>query len=257
MQTGLIFLCIARAVGFFSLQYKMSTTFNFSIVNRPPAGISMQRADPGKKGAVGYPGSKPCCNQFRGLNMYRKTLTCGTCETTTQIYKDNAALCPADVCYTPPLIKSKNNNTINGITTPDVSYNYTSHQYLRRKCKSYVTNNSTLEYDNVTHLARTPCCSDACSTDTISQAKNACCITYKPNNTPFMVQGAVESSNRLERLKYDTISRGRTVSASEPNGCCGTRLYSSQTQNINIHKKFPCSRRLDVLRQNKVVCTKH
>ena len=201
----------------------MSATFNFSIVNRPPAGISMQRADPGKKGAVGYPGSKPCCNQFRGLNMYRKTLTCATCETTTQIYKDNASLCPADVCYTPPIIKSKNNNTVDGVTTPDLLYNYTSHQYLRRKCKSYVTNNSTLEYNNVTHLARTPCCDEACST-----------ITYKPNNTPFMVQGAVESSDRLERLKYDTISRGR-------NGCCGTRLYSSQTQNIDIHKKFPCN----------------
>jgi hypothetical protein len=246
-------------MSFFSLQYKMSATFNFSIVNRPPAGISMQRADPGKKGAVGYPGSKPCCNQFRGLNMYRKTLTCRPCETTTQIYKDNASLCPADVCYTPPTIKSKNNNTIDGVTTPDLLYNYTSHQYLRRKCKSYVTNNSTLEYDSATHLARTPCCDEACATGTASQAKNACCITYKPNNTPFMVQGAVESSNRLERLKYDTISRGRTYDTTYQgrNGCCGTQPYSSQTQNINIHKKFPCSRRLDILRQNKVVCTKH
>ena len=153
--------------------------------------------------------------------MYRKTLTCGTCET-TQIYKDNASLCPDDVCYTPPIIKSKNNNTINGVTTPDTSYNYTSHQYLRRRCKSFVTNNSTLEYDG-TSLARSPCCNETCST-----------ITYKPNNEPFMVQGAVESSSRLERLKYDTISQGR-------NGCCGTRLYSDQTQNINIHKKAPCN----------------
>jgi len=222
----------------------MSATFNFFI--RPPAGVSMQRADPGKKGAVGYPGSLPCCNQFRGLNMYRKTLTCDTCETNEKIYKDPASLCPAGVCYTPPLIKTKNNNTVDGVTIPDASYNYTSHQYLRRKCKSYATNNSTLEYDSATHLARSPCCEETCSS-----------IIYRPNNTPFMVQGAVASSNRLERLKYDTISRGRTVSASEPNGCCGTRLYSSQTQNIDVNKKFPCSRRLDMLRQNKTVCTKN
>lgn len=211
----------------------MSNAYFLSIYGQKYA---QQRSDPGKKGAVGTSGSQPCCNQFRGLNLYRNTLVCDSsrCEI-TKVYKDNLSQCAAELCYR-PTAKTILNNTVNGVTVPDTSYNYSSYQYLRRKCKSYETNNSTLEYDNITHTARSPCCNETCSS-----------VVYKPSNTSFKVQGAVESSNRLERLKYETISRGR-------NGCCGTRLYSSQTQNIDINKKFPCSRRGDVLRQNNTVC---
>ena len=51
----------------------MSKAFFLPISGRR---YTKQRADPSKKGAVGTPGSKPCCNQFRGLNMYREKLVC-------------------------------------------------------------------------------------------------------------------------------------------------------------------------------------
>ena len=53
----------------------MSKAFFLPISGRT---YTKQRADASKKGAVGYPGSQPCCNQFRGLNMYRNTLVCET-----------------------------------------------------------------------------------------------------------------------------------------------------------------------------------
>ena len=46
-------------------------------------------------------------------------------------------------------------------------------------------------------------------------------VSYKPKNKEFMTNGAVSSSSRLGRVKYDAITRGNC----EKNGKCST--YSS------------------------------
>ena len=44
---------------------------------------------------------------------------------------------------------------------------------------------------------------------------------FKPNNERFMVQGAVDSSDRITRLKLDTIRSGRRCGPSELQACRG------------------------------------
>ena len=63
-------------------------------------------------------------------------------------------------------------------------------------------------------------------------------VTYKPKNKEFMTNGAVSSSSRLGRVKYDAITRGNC----EKNGKCST--YSSFYRGgiltpVNGNARFP------------------
>ena len=53
----------------------MSNAFFLPIYGR---NYIKQRSDTSKKGAIGTSGTKSCCNQSRGLNIYRNTLVCDT-----------------------------------------------------------------------------------------------------------------------------------------------------------------------------------
>lgn len=49
------------------------------------------------------------------------------------------------------------------------------------------------------------------STSILPDVSNTCnLIIYKPNNSDFSIQGAVDSSTRLERLKYNTITNNNS-----------------------------------------------
>lgn len=80
-------------------------------------------------------------------------------------------------------------------------YFQTNFSYLQNRCKTY--KQKSFNFKNV---------SDA-SPDSVEYDANCCpsdsrCkkTIYKPNNSKFAVQGAVDSSSRITRLKLDTIN---------------------------------------------------
>lgn len=66
------------------------------------------------------------------------------------------------------------------------------------------------------------CCSDKCSKRQIT--------IYKPNNVQFQQQGAVSSSGRLAKLKYDTITK---------NGASFRSAYGAQAANAGKYTASP------------------
>lgn len=161
------------------------------------------------------------------------------------VYKDNYAkscgsyrkegVASNDFCYN-NVIKSVQN--INGQINQ--AYNYTSAQYYSRFCANDCSNN--------------------------------CNIVYKKNNPKFSTQGAVSGGSRLNRLKYQTITKSQQVvnhnkkivsnkvNGSQPvsiyrntypiykqnlNGLvkCNTRAYNGARQNCPIpFNKNDCKR---------------
>ena len=91
-------------------------------------------------------------------------------------------------------------------TNMDRNYNQTTDEYLRNKCKSFEAN-STRVVDDVNHdsskglYGRNHTTCSTCSKP----------LVHKPTNKAFDVRGAVSSSSRLDRLKYETIT-GKTNS---------------------------------------------
>ena len=107
------------------------------------------------------------------------------------------------------------------------SYNFDSRSYLRSRNKSYTTNQIGAMKPNITYSkpSSSGCCREAIpySDDnaTGTQIRSSfvfppptgelCSsrpvdIIVKPNNIQFFKQGAVSSSSRVERLKYNTVS---------------------------------------------------
>uniref|UniRef100_A0A6C0KGJ1 Uncharacterized protein n=1 Tax=viral metagenome TaxID=1070528 RepID=A0A6C0KGJ1_9ZZZZ len=214
---------------------------NYSFRNRF---LINQRSNPNTSGVVGTSGSNMYTN--RGLNIYRKTLDCTNCakNETTEIYKDSLALCAENpnCSYYDPVIKSINNK--NGVKNYNYSYSY--NEYLKRRCRTYEQNDFHFQYNDTDYSGKANCpraCGDTASVD------NCRTVIYKPNNKPFSQQGAVSASNRIQRLKYDTI-------ASDLN----TNGYSSyfaggQTGFINVKKNsLVCTNYLGRYRDNKRVC---
>ena len=181
----------------------------------------------------------------RGLPIYR-WMSCD-CSTpapkfVTAINKDNMSQCTtSDACYNPLIKSTINSRKPDGTYTNDNKYSYSNSQYLRRKCETYERNlpartEAEKVYGN-------------CAEDT-STCKGE--ITYKPNNAKFSTQGAVSGSERLLRLRYNTIAGD--INSDKSAACC--RKYTSEaTQNINITKKEKiCGRDGLKYRQHHTVC---
>ena len=71
-----------------------------------------------------------------------------------------------------------------------------------------------------------------CDPDNVTNKANCKITVYKPNNQQYGVQGAVDSSSRLERLKLNTITKN--YSTFYKTDTWGTTGYST-TENPNIH----------------------
>jgi len=88
------------------------------------------------------------------------------------------------------------------ISNPTYRRNYNFRQYLQNKCKTIHQNSFNFSTDNTElppNTFRANCCGGNCKCPT---------VTYKPNNKQFSQQGAVSSSARLLRLKYNTLTCG-------------------------------------------------
>ena len=86
--------------------------------------------------------------------------------------------------------------------------NYSSAgQYLKSRNKTFQQNQFTnLRIDNPSNSAENVYSSNTIQYCNNSATTNYVPVYYKPNNSKFAVQGAVDSSSRLARLKYDTIT---------------------------------------------------
>jgi hypothetical protein len=92
-------------------------------------------------------------------------------------------------------------------------YYQTNASYLQSRCQTY--KQKSFNYENVT----------SSSTESVEFNANCCPSNsnckksiYKPNNSKFAVQGAVDSSSRIARLKLDAIN---TYASNSDNGNFG------------------------------------
>ena len=101
------------------------------------------------------------------------------------------------------------------------SYSFSTAEYLRSKTRSYKQNLSGAKIDGVDYAKKSDngCCTVPLPYDEKNAERNALncppetCdgkgrkIIIKPNNQQYFQQGAVSSSSRIERLKYNTVTK--------------------------------------------------
>ena len=112
----------------------------------------------------------------------------------------------------------ENNRIRSAVTLLNKNYYTDTNAYLKSRCMTYdqklsitdISNNQYLDANgNILYPTKSSngpqvfnmlnCCTDKCSKRQIT--------IYKPSNHQFAVQGAVSSSGRIAKLKYDTITR--------------------------------------------------
>ena len=133
-----------------------------------------------------------------------------------------------------PRIKSamlQNNaqlNTAPRKLKPRCNNNY--QQYLQSRCKTFYQN--TFNYQMVGNTGRSNCAQsiggeeNGCSCASDSQQGSR--VTYKPSNKKYSTQGAVSSSARLDRLKYNTavvVARSKALGGAAACPCPLNRVY--------------------------------
>lgn len=94
------------------------------------------------------------------------------------------------------------------------NYSRDTKEYLRKKCKTYEQRLTGSNIPNNTYATASGQHVYPTNSSTGSQLKKplncydtSCQIIFKPNNVKFTQQGAVTSSDRLVRLKLDTITK--------------------------------------------------
>jgi len=117
------------------------------------------------------------------------------------------------------------NNKIIRSATTIVKKDYYSDikTYLKSRCLTYNQNLSTIKDPNIYYVDNngnhiypsdnpngsqvrlSTNCNKGCYDKHGNYTKSK--IIYKPNNTQYAVQGAVSSSSRINRLKYNTITK--------------------------------------------------
>jgi hypothetical protein len=186
---------------------------------RGRAGLGMPMDTPGGSVYLGNQ-SNPSCITCVGTDSF----SAGIKEDirTTRIVKP----VPSDSFYDPVnqrqvcvACNPENNIIKSAVTLLNKNYYTDSRAYLKSRCLLYDQKLSTnlkpgVEYINsVTHQPIPPSNSPNGSQVRLTQNCPKNCPTgstvttiYKPNNSQFAVQGAVSSSTRLDRLKYNTIT---------------------------------------------------
>ena len=117
------------------------------------------------------------------------------------------------------------------------NYSYSSKELLRRNCSLYIQRRpgpliTGTDYtsppstnSNGSQVVRATNCSDS-----------SCRTIYKPNNKQYGVQGAVDSSSRIHRLRYNTMEKGlnsisKTYGLNSANMVYGASPYIIKSKN--------------------------
>jgi hypothetical protein len=196
-----------------------------------------------------YKNNQPKLNYVYSLSSrtapvagFRKKVHCTSnskCVNEEKIYKDTYSKCKIFCNYgrsSRPLIKSgmQPSKDSNGNL---VEYSYSYREYLKNKrnktYNSNLINKVVDETKNIYSNGRGKLCSDNTCSDK---------ITYKINNKHFSKQGSVDSSLRLQKLKYDTIlSETKCKDKIKCNGIyfAGKPRFTGFIFN-NTHKELGC-----------------
>jgi hypothetical protein len=144
----------------------------------------------------------------RPLKHWRKMLSCDSENSNmcnkkyTKILKDNYILC-GDFDPKKRIIRSAlTEKLINPVGNENAirKYCFTHSSYLKSTCQTYNQQLSGSTSDSSDPTVRNTYSSSSNCNDKPIQ------FTYKPNNEGFSRQGAVSSSERIHRLKYNTIT---------------------------------------------------
>ena len=95
-------------------------------------------------------------------------------------------------------------------------YSFSTKEYLKSKCRTYNQNKSGTLIPDVEYstLTNNKCCAvplpyndehQGPQTRSALNCPTGCTIIVKPNNQQYFQQGAVDSSSRIARLKYNTV----------------------------------------------------
>ena len=167
------------------------------------------------------------------LNVYRNERCPTDCNNTYQV-KDvigNVDTCSKVIGGSTKCIPLSGNTMINANvpTKPDgnpTKKYYTSNiEYMRARCRTYAQKQFNYVRDGGVTEA------NCCGNDAGYVSGSCKSVTYKPNNKPFSVQGAVSSSARLLQLKYNTVTRPPS----------GTKYPPATVINHNRVKSSLCS----------------
>ena len=136
------------------------------------------------------------------------------------VYKDNYAKSCGDpanssVCYNPVIKKTQNRNGC-----VNESYNYSTNQYLTRRCLTFPQQEFNFQSQDASGTKFKSCANCQYKTDGCDCSSNGFCIginklpcevkntkcfaIYKRSNSKFNKQGAVSGGSRINRLKYQT-----------------------------------------------------
>ena len=147
------------------------------------------------------------------IEHWRKAPDCD-CSTinSQQVFSDTT--CTTEECYDKRIRSILNKN---GQKSNDYNHSYSS--YLQNKCKSFNQNTFHFDLDGTVGRPNCPCDSscDNCKT-----------VIYKRSNADYGKQGAVSSSSRIHRLKYNAKITNEK------------KYTGGQTQNKDYNINVPC-----------------
>ena len=180
---------------------------------------------------------------------YNKTLCCPDTFTTKDVFGD-VRTCPKVIGGSTKCIPLNANSNINANVPVDSNgvltkkYYTSNKEYMKSRCMTY--DQKAFHYAPFSGTSgEANCC------NTIGNYVSGNCQTsiYKRSNPTFSKQGAVSASNRLLRLKYNTITASSGNNRANCPSC--VKYPGSQTQNVYL-KQNKCFR---VHRTgNKTIC---
>jgi len=211
------------------MPYKSQTMFKYK--NRRPNDISKEEASEiSKRQSLG--------------KYYRKERCPEDCNNTYTVNDvvGNVRTCPKVIGGSSRCVPLSGNTMINAnVSTnsdgqPSKKYYTSNAEYMQARCKRIRQNEFNIYNDDGTYK------SNCCGNDAGYVSGTCNKVVYKPNNKPFSTQGAVSSSTRLMRLKYNAIAK-----VPKPTG---QRYPPNYNTNSNMVKDAFCTKRPLINKKN-------
>lgn len=170
----------------------------------------------------------PCCSTNGSVIQMDISPTDHTTNNTSEKllgpnYSTICFSCPTRIKPTAGLNTVPINSQNPSLIPPRQPYNFDTKSYLRSRNKSYTSNRNGNMKKGIQYATESPnsCCvvplpytnnnngpqvRSSLNAIDVNDCKKCIDIIVKPNNQPFFQQGAVSSSERITRLKYNTIA---------------------------------------------------
>lgn len=206
-----------------------------------------------------HKGSGPGNGKPNPIHHYRRSLCDSNCNTKiTHLipYKDKCCnIGPnkgirSGMTNARVLVDANNNKS----TLINHKYCNSTSELLRRRCSLYsqhMSGNVITGIDYTAHPSSNP---DGSQVRRMTNCNTSCTTIYKPNNKQFGVQGAVDSSSRIHRLRNNTMRRNLNSLSKTYGLNSATMVYGSPSYNIKSKEN---NLTLGLCRRNgkKLTCT--